>query len=150
MAEEERVDLEWLQFHWNKWRQEANRFWKHLAFATVALLALSLYQMDVLQFNFSSAKLTVGANSLTIKRYLICPISLWLWFSILFCLVDFLRHRVPDQFEKFIHNNQYPVPGMRHAVDLKILGRTLYLILVLVYLVILGGWVIYCSVIVWK
>src|SRR5579862_5210719 len=99
MSEEEN-DLEWLKFHWDKWREEANRFWKHLAFGTIALLAMSMYQLDVLQFNFSFGKLTVsGMNSAIIKRWLICPVSVWLWFSILFSLVDFLRHRVPEKFE---------------------------------------------------
>ena len=150
MSEDAKVQLEWLKFHWEKWREEANRFWKHLAFGTIALLAISMYQLDVLQFNFTLAKIEPGPNSMVLKRWLICPVSVWLWFSILFSLVDFLRHRVPETFEHFIHNNFYHVPGLKHPFDLKKLGRTLYLIVVVIYLAILGGWVIYCSIKVWK
>lgn len=149
MAEKEKVDLELLKFHWEKWREEANRFWKHLAFGTIALLAISMYQLDVLQFNFTFAKIASGANNVIIKRWLMCPVSIWLWISILFSLVDFLRHRVPEEFERFIHNNSYPVPGTKRRLDLKVVDRVLYLIVVLLYLAILGGWVVYCFLKVW-
>lgn len=150
MSEDERIKLEWVKFHWEKWRQEANRFWRHLAFGTIALIAMSLYQLDVLQFTTSSAVLVAGINSVTIKRWLICPVSCWLWLSILFSLIDFLRHRVPEKFEPFIHNNLYSVPGLRRRLDLKVVGRAMYLVIVLLYLAILGGWVVYSSYQIWR
>ncbi len=148
MSEEEKLEL--LKFHWDKWRQEANRFWKHLAFATIALLAMNLYQLNFLQFDFVSAKLVAGTEAAIIKKWLICPISCWLWLSILFDLVDFLRHRVPEQFESSIHNNTLLVPGLHRHLNLKIIGRWLYGLIVVLYLGILGFWVVYCSVKVWK
>lgn len=144
-----KTELDWAKFHWDKWKDEANRFWKHTAFATVALLSISMYQLDVLQFNFSFLKVSLAANNLALKRWLMCPVSAWLWLSILFGLVDFLRHRVPERFEHFIHNNSYPVPWHTSNIDLKKLGRRLYFIVILVYLAILGCWVVYCSYKVW-
>jgi hypothetical protein len=150
MADEEKLQLEWLKFHWDKWKEEATRFWRHLALGTIALIALNLYQLDVLQFNFTFAKLMSGMNSPAIKRWLICPISIWLWIALLFSLVDFLRHRVPEKFEVLVHNNSYPIPGTRHHVDLKAIARLLYFITVVFYLTILGSWIVYCSITVWQ
>jgi len=149
MIEEEENQLELMKFHWEKWREEANRFWKQVAFVTIALIALDLFQLDVLQFDFKNVKLLPGINSETLKRWLICPISVWLWLTILFSLVDFLRHRVPEKYEPLIHNNSCPIPGLRRRLDLKVIGRSLYLFIVGIYLLILGGWVVYCSWKVW-
>src|SRR4051812_42734012 len=119
MSDDEKTRIDWAKFHWDKWKDEVTRFWKHIAFATILLVAFNLYQLDALQFNFPTAKLVPGINARTIKRWLICPVSAWLWVSIVFSLIDMLRHRVPEGMEPLIHNNRYPVPFTKKNIDLK-------------------------------
>ena len=149
MAQPDKLDIEPLRFHWDKWREEANRFWRHVAITTVILIAFSMFQLDVVQLDFPHVKLTLGSNATVIKRWLICPISIWLLTAIAFGLVDLTRHRVPENQEHIIHNNRYPFPGFKNGVNLKPIGRGLYIISTLLYFMILVGWVSYCSWKVW-
>jgi len=150
MKREANITVEWAQFHWEKWREEANRFWKYLALGTIGLVALCLFELDILQFQFSNAKFSPNVNSPLVKRFLVCPFSIWLWISIAFGLVDFLRHRVPDQMEKLMHNNRFPVPWGKARLDLRLLARSLYVAMILLYLSILAFWVVYCSIHAWR
>ena len=149
MPRDQKPDIESLKFHWEKWRGEADRFWRHAVITTLTLVAISMFQLDVIQLDLPHVKLIAGPNTQLVKRWLICPVSVWLFIAILFELVDLTRHRVREEHEPVIHNNRYPFPGLKHGFPLKPLGRSLYLISSSFFLLILAGWVSYCSWKVW-
>lgn len=67
MTDDESVNFEWVKFHWEKWRCEASRVWRHLAFGSIGLVFACLYQFDVIKFSSTAVALTPGENDIVLK-----------------------------------------------------------------------------------
>ncbi len=119
-----------MQFHWSVWKSESKSFWTRLTVSSAILLVLFLYQLGNVELNLPWVKVILSTNN---KIWIVGSLY---WFLLLigfFSFVDLMRHRVPDEMENKIHNNEINIGPLEKKVDLKKGGRTLYLVVFAFY-----------------
>lgn len=132
--------LDEIKFHWTKWKDESRSFWGRATFMSLILLLSILFQFGMISVNFSWIVIYIPRNPWWMYFF----VNMMSWFLLLFLFfkfVDLLRHRVPDKFEQDIHNNEMTV-GVR--LPLKLVGRFLYGIFP-VYFLVIGATLVRCS-----
>ena len=113
-----------MQFHWSIWKSECKSFWTRLTVSSSILLVLFLYQLGTVELNLPWFKVILPTSN---KIYIVGSLY---WFLLLigfFSFVDLMRHRVPDEMENTIHNNEINIGHLEKKIDLKKRGRFLYL-----------------------